>query len=124
MNHFSAHCASELWSATLWQIREEVIKSVGAANDADKIVLRSYELIKCNPNAGFNESANAIVNAAEDLQKSGRIDMRVDINKIKSVLKEKGFPIKNKIRRAFRSKCDLTEHSFQQLFNSFSFQTK
>ncbi|MFY9224772.1 MAG: hypothetical protein WAQ98_19025 [Blastocatellia bacterium] len=88
------HYNGEIWSAALWKIHKEV-----GGSDANKIILGSHFLINSNPNAGFKESANAIIVAAENLQKSGKIDSKIAIGKIRHILEEQGFTIKNKLNK-------------------------
>lgn len=82
------HENGQIWSRTLW----EISKKFGNDN-ANKIILESHNLIKSNPDASFNEAADAIVFAAKDLQDKRRLNPSINIDKIKEVLKDRGFTL-------------------------------
>ncbi|MBN8724407.1 MAG: M36 family metallopeptidase [Acidobacteria bacterium] len=90
-----SHCNGLVWSAALWHIRKKIQDNGNDVSDADKIVLASHKII-CNQKIGFNESASAIVLAAENLQKERRLSKKININEIRSILVEHEF-ILNKI---------------------------
>jgi Zn-dependent metalloprotease len=75
------HNDGEIWSASLWQIRE----AIGATN-ADRTILAAHFLL--SPSASFNEGANALVIAAQNLGLGNR-----QLNQIKDILSARGFDI-------------------------------
>jgi len=83
-----AHERGQIWSFALWELN----KRVGNDN-ANKIILESHNLIKGNPKASFNEAADAIVTAAKNLQNERRLNGRINIDDVISVLKDRKFTL-------------------------------
>lgn len=89
------HCNGEIWSATLWKIREYIRSIKVDTNnkftvpDADKIILQSHFLVTST--TSFKQAANAIVTAAINLKKQGKIDQRINIESIKQCFIDKGI---------------------------------
>lgn len=81
----NTHCDGEIWSSALWQIRESV-RNINV-DDANKVILQSHFLITST--ASFNQAANAIVTAAINLKKQGKIDQRINIENIKKCFTDK-----------------------------------
>ena len=64
------HADGEIWSSTLWQIRDDFIALAGnyatGAQQADKLFLESHFLLTSENNT-FTDGANAILTAAQNL---------------------------------------------------------
>lgn len=79
---------SQIWSATLWEIRKKLLLSGVDADEAssraDKIIILSNFIVTAS--AGFNQAASAIIELVTDGNYSQQ-----EIELIRNVLKDRGF---------------------------------
>ena len=75
------HDDGEMWSASLFQIRQ----AFGAAR-ADKLVIQAHFLLSANAN--FSDGSNALVTAAINLGFTA-----TEVNNVRTILRNRGFTV-------------------------------